>query len=89
MQMLILILSNLNATNAKRCELRDGESNPGHLRDRQRCYQLHHRGTMPISCARLAQMVERMTLNHVVAGSSPAVGVLAHLFYIPFNFDGI
>ncbi len=24
--------------------LRDGESNPGHLRDRQRCYQLHHRG---------------------------------------------
>ena len=25
--------------------------------------------------ARLAQMVERMTLNHVVAGSIPAVGV--------------
>ena len=24
--------------------LRDGESNPGHLRDRQRCYQLHHDG---------------------------------------------
>ena len=34
-------------------------------------------------------MVERMTLNHVVAGSSPAVGVLAHIFCIPFNFDGI
>ena len=27
------------------------------------------------SSARLAQMVERMTLNHVVAGSIPAVGV--------------
>ena len=27
-------------------------------------------------CARLAQMVERMTLNHVVAGSIPAVGGL-------------
>ena len=26
--------------------LRDGESNPGHLRDRQRCYQLHHRGSL-------------------------------------------
>ena len=25
-------------------ELRHGESNPGHLRDRQRCYQLHHDG---------------------------------------------
>ena len=25
-------------------ELRNGESNPGHLRDRQRCYQLHHIG---------------------------------------------
>ena len=24
--------------------LRNGESNPGHLRDRQRCYQLHHIG---------------------------------------------
>ena len=28
-----------------------------------------------ILCARLAQMVERMTLNHVVAGSIPAVGI--------------
>ncbi len=27
-----------------------------------------------IKHARLAQMVERMTLNHVVAGSIPAVG---------------
>ena len=27
-----------------RIELRNGESNPGHLRDRQRCYQLHHIG---------------------------------------------
>ena len=26
--------------------------------------------------ARLAQMVERMTLNHVVVGSSPTVGGL-------------
>ena len=25
-------------------KLRHGESNPGHLRDRQRCYQLHHAG---------------------------------------------
>ena len=25
--------------------LRNGESNPGHLRDRQRCYQLHHIGS--------------------------------------------
>ena len=29
-----------------------------------------------IGYARLAQMVERMTLNHVVAGSIPAVGEL-------------
>lgn len=29
-----------------------------------------------VLCARLAQMVERMTLNHVVAGSIPAVGVV-------------
>ena len=29
------------------------------------------------SSARLAQMVERMTLNHVVAGSIPAVGAIA------------
>ena len=28
----------------KRLKLRHGESNPGHLRDRQRCYQLHHDG---------------------------------------------
>ena len=35
--------------------------------------------------ARLAQMVERMTLNHVVAGSIPAVGVKSqwnNLWYI-------
>ena len=25
-------------------KLHHGESNPGHLRDRQRCYQLHHDG---------------------------------------------
>ena len=31
--------------------------------------------------ARLAQMVERMTLNHVVAGSIPAVGV-SYTIYI-------
>ena len=35
------------------------------------------RDVSTISCyARLAQMVERMTLNHVVAGSIPAVGVI-------------
>ena len=28
----------------KKSTLRHGESNPGHLRDRQRCYQLHHDG---------------------------------------------
>ena len=28
----------------KKFKLRHGESNPGHLRDRQRCYQLHHDG---------------------------------------------
>ena len=28
----------------KQKQLRHGESNPGHLRDRQRCYQLHHDG---------------------------------------------
>ena len=28
----------------KKRKLRNGESNPGHLRDRQRCYQLHHIG---------------------------------------------
>ena len=28
----------------KKLKLRHGESNPGHLRDRQRCYQLHHDG---------------------------------------------
>ena len=31
--------------------------------------------------ARLAQMVERMTLNHVVAGSIPAVGVITQYTY--------
>ena len=30
--------------NKKKSNLRNGESNPGHLRDRQRCYQLHHIG---------------------------------------------
>ena len=30
--------------------------------------------------ARLAQMVERMTLNHVVAGSIPAVGAIFALY---------
>ena len=29
---------------SKKTKLRNGESNPGHLRDRQRCYQLHHIG---------------------------------------------
>ena len=29
---------------AKIKKLHHGESNPGHLRDRQRCYQLHHDG---------------------------------------------
>ena len=33
--------------------------------------------------ARLAQMVERMTLNHVVVGSSPTVGAF---FYFLFFF---
>ena len=28
----------------KKKKLRYRESNPGHLRDRQRCYQLHHTG---------------------------------------------
>ena len=28
----------------QKLKLRHGESNPGHLRDRQRCYQLHHDG---------------------------------------------
>ena len=32
--------------------------------------------TFNITSARLAQMVERMTLNHVVAGSIPAVGAI-------------
>ena len=32
------------------------------------------------SYARLAQMVERMTLNHVVAGSIPAVGGISTQF---------
>ena len=32
--------------------------------------------------ARLAQMVERMTLNHVVVGSIPTVGVITHYFLI-------
>ena len=31
--------------------------------------------------ARLAQMVERMTLNHVVAGSIPAVGAYNYSLY--------
>ena len=31
-------------------------------------------------CARLAQSVERTTLNRVVAGSSPAVGILSNIF---------
>ena len=30
-------------------KLRHGESNPGHLRDRQRCYQLHHDGRLASS----------------------------------------
>ena len=29
-------------------KLRHGESNPGHLRDRQRCYQLHHDGLVSL-----------------------------------------
>ena len=29
--------------------LRNGESNPGHLRDRQRCYQLHHIGVITLN----------------------------------------
>ena len=29
-------------------------------------------------CADVAQSVERMAFNHVVAGSSPAVGFLEH-----------
>ena len=33
----------------------------------------------PCVAARLAQMVERMTLNHVVAGSIPAVGAVNFL----------
>ena len=32
--------------------------------------------------ARLAQMVERMTLNHVVAGSIPAVGAYLHMLLL-------
>ena len=34
--------------------------------------------------ARLAQTVERMTLNHVVVGSIPTVGVLIFVFF-PFS----
>ena len=32
-------------TPSRKKRLRNGESNPGHLRDRQRCYQLHHIGS--------------------------------------------
>ena len=38
-------------------------------------------------CARLAQMVERMTLNHVVAGSIPAVGVSYYHTHIKLSVD--
>ena len=31
-------------TKVAKINLRHGESNPGHLRDRQRCYQLYHDG---------------------------------------------
>lgn len=34
--------------------------------------------------ARLAQMVERMTLNHVVAGSIPAVGIASIVQWLEF-----
>ena len=38
-----------------------------------------HAMNISVVCARLAQMVERMTLNHVVAGSIPAVGVILRM----------
>ena len=37
-------------------KLRHGESNPGHLRDRQRCYQLHHDGRKPPARIELATL---------------------------------
>ena len=37
--------------------LRNGESNPGHLRDRQRCYQLHHIGSFGVSGFRSQYLV--------------------------------
>ena len=40
----------------KKLKLRHGESNPGHLRDRQRCYQLHHDGRQPPARIELATL---------------------------------
>ena len=38
-------------------KLHHGESNPGHLRDRQRCYQLHHIGSLGVSGVRSQYLV--------------------------------
>ena len=39
--------------------------------------------TKNVSNAVVAQSVERMTLNHVVVGSSPTNGVIWYFFYVP------
>ena len=39
------------------------------------------------STSRLAQLVERKTLNLVVVGSSPTVGVLPFFYFLFFIFD--
>ena len=64
-----------------------GESNPGHRRDRARCYQLHQRGShnhitsIIILDASLAQLGERQTEDLKVPGSIPGGGIY-HSYYI-------
>ena len=74
--------------------LRNGESNPGHLRDRQRCYQLHHIGLEYLgfdpstSCLLSTHASDCANTPATPGGFEPPRAEHTHLAGEPLNHSG-
>ncbi len=79
----------------KKKRLRNGESNPGHLRDRQRCYQLHHIGSLEYlgfdpstSCLLSTHASDCANTPSTPGGFEPPRAEHTHLAGEPLNHSG-
>ena len=79
----------------KKIKLRNGESNPGHLRDRQRCYQLHHIGLLEYlgfdpstSCLLSTHASDCANTPATPGGFEPPRAEHTHLAGEPLNHSG-